>query len=368
MKTHIAKFQTIVLFRSIAFLILFIIINTSIFAQTSLDEYDTFCRDVYSGNMAEVKTYVENKKSLDPIAGTEVPFNALTLAIMKDNYEIFEYLLVNGANPNNVNPDNTTALNKLFVNYNSLSSPLGYLNLLLNYKANVNIIDNEGLSTIDYAAMTKNSFIVTKLIQEGAVVTNNFNMELDGSHFKYSSLTWLLANICDLELTKLYVNKGADVNSSCSVGGNVLSALDFAQAAAQNNSGYTPIVSYLQSKSAKSYITQSGAKWLSISDIVNGISGDNKATISSATCYSIKESNYKTTICGYELSGYKIHCNSKDKDVILIYYPTTGSGNCLFNRTEGWHSKGTGITDSQWSYVTSKKTFEEAAKEYCNCK
>lgn len=341
--------------------------NNSNTSSTSIDEYDAFCKAVYGGVQSQVITYVDSKKSLDPINGTGVPFNALTLAIMADNYEIFEYLLVSGANPNSLNPDNTTALSKVFVQYNSLTDPMAYINLLLNYKANVNIIDDEGFSTIDYAATSKNPFIVTKIINTGAKVTNSFTFDLDGDQLKYSSLTWLLANICDLELTKLYVSKGADVNSTCSVNGSVLSALDFAQAAASNNTNYTPIVDYLKSKSAKNYFTQSGTNWVSIKSIISGLTTSNTVTKNSATCYSILNSNYKTTVCGYDLTGYKIHCNDKNQDVLLIYYPTTGSGDCFFKKNEGWYSHGTGVTDTQWYFVTYKKSFEEAASEYCNC-
>lgn len=336
-------------------------------SNTSLNEYETFCKDAYNGNLAQVKTYVENKKSLDPIAGTDVPFNALSLAVMNNKYEIFAYLLANGANPNSLNPDNSTVINILFIHYRNINNQLGYLNLLLNYKANVNIIDDEGLSTIDYAATTKNPFIVTKLIEEGAAVTNNFSIDLDGDQLKYSSLTWLLANICDLELTKLYVLKGADVNSTCSVNGSVLSALDFAQAAASNNTNYTPIVDYLKSKSAKNYFTQSGTNWVSIKSIISGLTTSNTVSKNSATCYSILNSSYKTSVCGYDLTGYKIHCNDKNQDVLLIYYPTTGSGDCFFKKNEGWYSHGTGVTDTQWYIVTYKKSFEEAANEFCNC-
>lgn len=84
-------------------------------------------------------------------------------------------------------------------------------------------------------------------------------------------------------------------------------------------------------------------------------------------CYEIINNNYPITVCGFDLVGYKIHCNKKDRDLIVIYYPTTSSGDCIFRRNEGWYSHGCDITDSQWSLLTYEKSFEEAAKEACDC-
>jgi hypothetical protein len=84
-------------------------------------------------------------------------------------------------------------------------------------------------------------------------------------------------------------------------------------------------------------------------------------------CYEIISSNYPITVCGFDLAGYKIHCTEKDRDLIVIYYPTTTSGDCIFRRNEGWYSHGCDITDSQWSLLTYEKSFEEAANEACDC-
>lgn len=341
-----------------------LIIGTKTNAQT-MDEYRLFSGDCFKGNYEKVKEYVESGKSVNPPEGA--PFSALYLSIMKNQLEITSFLLTNGANPNYTNNNKTTPLMGVFLYKKAIVSPLGYVKLLLKYNADVNALDEENVSVLDYAATSKNPEIISEILKKGAKANNIITISMDNKTYKYSSLTWLIANFSSLEMVKLYVAKGADVNSTCVVDGVTLSALDISTQSALENTNYTPIVNYLKQMGAKPlYKEASGTKWFSINDIIKSIGLSSSPASSSATCYTFKE-NVSTSICGVKVKAYKINCSKGDNDYFIAYYPGGGTG-CWFSKEKGWYSHGCGVTDTQWFLITYKNVlYEEASKKACDC-
>lgn len=254
--------------------------NINIGKQTiipTMSEYKTFAGYCYEGKFDLVKKYVDSGKSINPPTGAA--FSALYIAIMQDQYDISNFLLQKGANVNYINEDSSTPL-MATVMFQKIVNPVGFIKLLLNYNAEVNVINTtEGnISIIDIAATKKNPEILKLLINKGAKTTNQFSVSLDNNNCNYSSLTWLLASFCNLEIVKLYVDKGANVNSTVSLNGTTASALDFVnEMVKERGSCYTTISDYLKLKGAKNlYKESTGTRWLSINDLMGaiGISSD----------------------------------------------------------------------------------------------
>jgi len=349
-------------------LLFFSLEGNKISAQT-LEEYRIFAGNCYKGEIEKVKQYVGSGMSVNPPSGG--PFSALYLSIMQNRFEIVTYLLKHGATPNYVNSDKTTPLMCVFLHYKNITNPLNYVDLLLNNNANVNAANGENVSTLDLAATSKNVDIIKALINKGAQTNKNFNISIDGKTYKYSSLTWLIANLCDVDVVKLYVSKGAPINSECSVDGSVFSAIDLAKQFSIQDLCYLNVVNYLKLKGAKPLSAESnGSRFLSINDVLKsmGLSPGSSALNSSNTpliCYTA-EPNKNYYYCGVKVSiAYTIHCNKANKDHTIFYWPGGDGGeklkNCVWARAKGWRENDHALG------VDEAATLEAAAKKLCGC-
>ncbi len=150
----------------------------------------------YAGDLGEVKSLVNARADLDQ--PQESGWTAVMWAAAKGRYDIAEYLLANGANPNKADAKGTTALH---LASNQATSQVEIVRLLLAHKAAVNAKDQDGNTPL---LLAQNPAIIEALVGAGADV-NAANKE---------GLTALFAASegGQIPIVKLLLSKGAKAN------------------------------------------------------------------------------------------------------------------------------------------------------------
>jgi ankyrin repeat protein len=127
---------------------------------------------VGKGNIEEVKKYISRGGDVNLKLLNE--YSLLMVSIENRRYEITQYLLCNGADPNAINVRGETPIYKA-IEYGDIKS----ISLLLQHQANVKINNNsQNMSPLSLAITMGNIDIVKLLVSNGAKVTK-YHLELD---------------------------------------------------------------------------------------------------------------------------------------------------------------------------------------------
>ena len=119
------------------------------------DGYSPIILAAYHSNFEVVKLLVEKEVPLNDSSKYGSPLMAATV---KGSFEIVDFLLNNGADPNMVDANGTSALL-----YASLFQLNDIAKTLLAHEANMSLKDNRGNTAMDYAIMTKNQTLINLL-------------------------------------------------------------------------------------------------------------------------------------------------------------------------------------------------------------
>ncbi|MGK0250743.1 MAG: hypothetical protein ACI81G_000175 [Gammaproteobacteria bacterium] len=129
--------------------------NPEQLTTTNADGYSPIILAAYHSNFHVVKFLVEKKVPLNDSSKYGSPLMAATV---KGSLEIVNFLLDNGANPNMVDANGTSALL-----YASLFQLNDIAKTLLAHEANVSLKDNRGNTAMDYATITNNNILINLL-------------------------------------------------------------------------------------------------------------------------------------------------------------------------------------------------------------
>ena len=162
--------------------------------------------------------------------------NDLFRAIKERNFDLFNRVLIAGADPNGVNRDGISPLNYLINSYPVMKEPEKFLYVLLNSGANVNAVDSSGMSPLELA-FKRSSFsstadnrqkahvLIEMLLKKGAEPNIKTHMIVDASDdvFRarvYTGYTPLHAAVLSEkpELVELLLTYGADRNPKNDLG------------------------------------------------------------------------------------------------------------------------------------------------------
>jgi len=169
-----------------------------------------FIKEAKAGNLANVKLFIESGMDVN------VTFNgtALDAAIKGKHFDVVQYLIENGANPNDSQVTTDTFGTPLV--YAALYNSTDIANYLIDHGASVNLATNNGVTPLLAASFSGDNEIVKLLLSKGADV--NYVQPV-------TSNTPLLiaAYKKHLDTVKLLVNAGANVNYTTNTGLNVLS-------------------------------------------------------------------------------------------------------------------------------------------------
>ncbi len=126
------------------------------------DKIDELCNAIKDNALPLVKHLIENRIDLNVLSKDGRP--PLMIAIVQNRYEIAELLLKNGAHTDITCENNGTALHVATAMDNT-----SFITLLLNYKADINILGVDNSSTpLHFAAYIDNAEAVKVLVENGA--------------------------------------------------------------------------------------------------------------------------------------------------------------------------------------------------------
>jgi ankyrin repeat protein/uncharacterized RDD family membrane protein YckC len=131
---------------------------------------------------------------------------ALYYAVQNKHYDIAKILLKHGADVNAEANDGKTALNLAVFGQNTSGHSLKLVNLLLSYKANVNLPDKTGMTPLMEAAWGGNLVITRLLLQHGARVNARYGSS--NTALIYAALSG------SLPCVKTLIHHGAEVNEA----------------------------------------------------------------------------------------------------------------------------------------------------------
>lgn len=133
-------------------------------ANANYSEIETkLIKAINSGNFNLVKEIIEENKNIDINIQGNNGWTYLHYSVAQGEYEITNYLLENGANPDIKNHINNYPLNYA-INYENIE----IVKLLIEYHANINIVDFHGFSPIFNAIEKNNTDLFKLLISNGA--------------------------------------------------------------------------------------------------------------------------------------------------------------------------------------------------------
>lgn len=148
-------------------------------------------------NLANAKFLIEKGARIN-FENQKIP-NPLITAIIANNYECVEILIESGADLNFSNYDKSPLA--VAINRNNYE----IAKLLYNKGAKINYYDSKGNTPLHVAIKEKNYFLVDIFTQEREYV-NIYNKNSN------TPLNFALSNNSEIEIIKLLVNRGADVN------------------------------------------------------------------------------------------------------------------------------------------------------------
>ena len=129
--------------------------NPQLLHSQNSDGYSPIILASYHSNFPVVKFLVNKGVPLDDSSKYGSPLMAATV---KGSKEIVQFLLENGADPNGVDANGTSALL-----YASLFQLNDIAKILLEHDANIVLQDNRGNTALDYATMTNNKTLINLL-------------------------------------------------------------------------------------------------------------------------------------------------------------------------------------------------------------
>ncbi len=169
-----------------------------------------FIKEAKDGNLANVKLFVESGMDVN------VTFNgtALDAAVKGKHFDVVQYLIENGANPNDSQVTTDTFGTPLV--YAALYDSPEITSYLIDHGASVNLATNTGITPLLAASFQGENEIVKILLSKGAAV--NYVQPV-------TSNTPLIIAVYKkhLDTVKLLVDAGADVNYTTNTGLNSLS-------------------------------------------------------------------------------------------------------------------------------------------------
>ncbi len=349
-------------------LIILVYLFSVAFSQkhTTIEKYKEVAGYIRYDNMAEVKKYVNLGYLVSP--PVDFKFSLLTVSVMYERYEIAQYLIDNGANPNFENGEGSDKTSVLGFALN-LDNPYNAVKILLKNGANPNYQEASGLYMIEKSFNSKNNNVIKLLLNAGASANNITYIE----NIKYSSLGLLLSLHYDYTAVKLMIEAGANVNSKIfNSSKNIkISVLDFAEYI-NNNSG---VVSLLKKSGAKNYYnanSSSSTKYASLNSIFSYIGATNTSNSNSNTISYSENDIQIPTITSFSLDKSNFCNGNCNRYIITFNKVVIGGGSSwelkknqiyVYKKHNGeWHSSSSLIG----SYISHDKSKVEswAKKKY----
>jgi ankyrin repeat protein len=155
------------------------------------------------GNLVNYRLLMDRGANPDPLESGEGAFSPLAMAADHGLTEVAAELMGLGVNINKVNDLGNDALK-----YAAAKGHVECMELLINAGANTASFDNEGFSAIHNAVDNQHHDVVVKLLDTGVDVDLRITKEYE--------VTTPLHRACaklDLELAKILVERGADINA-----------------------------------------------------------------------------------------------------------------------------------------------------------
>lgn len=161
------------------YLCLYIVFFQALFSAPVLARDDLDLRPlIESGDYVSVAKAIKdgadvNYQGKDDSEGMYAEFAPINIAVVKNQYDIAELLLKNGANPNIYYSRGISPLIDAVLKHN-----LDMVKLLIKYKADLDQTDGYGQTPLIFASKEGNLKIVKILVENGANITHQDSIEL----------------------------------------------------------------------------------------------------------------------------------------------------------------------------------------------